>query len=715
MCRQWVLIAACSLITAAFLCDRARAQAPATQPSGEAVIPIREVVLFSSGVGYFEHFGSVRDNGAAELRFKSLQINDVLKSLVLQDMDGGHVGTVSYASQAPLAHRLRSFQVDITNDPSMADLLRQLRGARATLNVTTSNAPISGTILGVETRKIPATDKSPATEISVLNLKSGKVLESIRMDEIRGVELEDARLQSELDDALSAVAQARDQDKKPVTINFAGQGERRVRIGYVVETPVWKTSYRLILSKDKTPAKLQGWAIVENQTDNDWKDVQLSLVSGRPISFIQDLYNSQYIPRPVVQPPTIATLEPQTYAGGITREELEKLQEARAKEAGGINYAFLMGGRGGGFGGSAGFGGGGRGGRGADQEGLFGGSAGGGGEQSKMDVTASVMAAASGTQVGELFQYTVGSVSIDRQKSAMIPIVTDDVDVEKVSIYNAEVFRGHPLTGARVKNTTHKHLLAGPITVLDSSSYAGDARLDDVPPGQERLLSYGIDQQVLVDSPEPTEEQQITAIKTAGGFLTLTTKFINSRSYVIDNKADAEKVIIIENPRQGEWTLIAPPKADETTDKLYRFHVKVPAKNTMKLGVRFEYVADGRVLLTDVPDSDLAVYIKNAHLSQEVRDALAKLTAMRAVLADLEGHTKDRQTQVGTIETEQTRIRENMKTVSANTDYYNRLIKKLDEQETAIEALQKEMADLQAKAAAQLKQIQDYIAGLKVG
>ena len=110
----------------------------------------------------------------------------------------------------------------------------------------------------------------------------------------------------------------RDQDKKPVTINFTGDGERHVRIGYVVETPVWKTSYRLILpagAQDKP--KIQGWAIVENQTDNDWNGVQLSLVSGRPISFIQDLYQPLYIPRPVVQPELYVSLTPQQYDGGI--------------------------------------------------------------------------------------------------------------------------------------------------------------------------------------------------------------------------------------------------------------------------------------------------------------------------------------------------------------------------------------------------------------
>src|SRR6185436_19001077 len=117
-----------------------------------------------------------------------------------------------------------------------------------------------------------------------------------------------------------------------------------------------------------------------------------------------------------------------------------------------------------------------------------------------MDAAASVRAMASAAKLGELFQYTVGNVTLARQKSAMLPIITDNVELERLSIYNASVLRTNPLNGVRLKNTTGKHLLQGPVTVLEKGAYAGDARVDNVPPGQERLLSYGIDLDVLVDN-----------------------------------------------------------------------------------------------------------------------------------------------------------------------------------------------------------------------
>ena len=292
------------------------AGAQRSQTAGtNADVPVTKVVLFSSGVGYFEHAGTVQGNGSTMLRFKTSQINDILKSLVLQDQDGGRVGAITYASQDPLAKTLRSFQVDITQNPSLADLLNQLRGARVSIQAHAEK--LSGTILGVEVRRVPA-DKGEPIAVPVLNLLTGATIRSVELQSISNLSLDDPELEGELTKALSALAQARDQDKKPVTIDFMGTGTRRVRIGYVVETPIWKTSYRLLLDDRKSIGQLQGWAIVENQTESDWNGVSLSLVSGRPISFMMDLYQPLYSTRPTVVPELFASLRPQVYEGGTS-------------------------------------------------------------------------------------------------------------------------------------------------------------------------------------------------------------------------------------------------------------------------------------------------------------------------------------------------------------------------------------------------------------
>jgi hypothetical protein len=737
--------AAAAALTAAALVvpSHSVAQQPPSPPAGAAApaaaqanapaqqVPVKQVILFSSGVGYFEHFGSVKGNGSTELQFKSQQINDILKSLVLQDLDGGRVSTVTYPSQDPLAKTLASFQVNIASNPTLADLLNQLRGS--TVMVKTNDAgAVKGTVLGVEKKKRPIgpKDKPEVVEVSVLNiLSNGANIQSVVLDEVRDIELEDKQLQDELGKALAAVAQARGQDKKPVTINFRGEGERRVRLGYVVETPVWKTSYRLILGDekkegekggaaeaekkagDKPPlpgdGKLQGWAIVENQTDSDWNDVQLSLVSGRPISFIQDLYQPLYVPRPVVQPELYASLRPQTYgAGRDSTRELEEfadratgdkrpMQQQMAKQLSRRAPAAPAA---------------------APAPVAAGAMAADVTEAAKpIDATSSVESIASAVKVGELFQYTVGSVSLPRQKSAMIPIVTDPVQIERLSIYNQSVLPKNPLNGARVRNTTGKHLLQGPVTVLDAGGYAGDARIDDVPPGQERLLSYGIDQQVLVDATKNTSESTIQSGKIVKGVLNLTMKDVFTQDYAAESKADKDKTLIIEHPVRQGWKLVAPEKADETTETLYRFRGKVAAGKATKLTVKQEFVRGEAIAISPLDVDALAMYTRNGQIPKQVRDALAGALAARQAMADTERQIAERQQRIQQITQEQNRIRDNMKTVDSKSDYYQRLLKKLNEQETSIEKLQGETDELRKKLDKQREDLERELQNMNVG
>jgi hypothetical protein len=189
----------------------AQTRPAATRPAGDgADVPVREVVLFSSGVGYFEHFGTVHGDNTVELHFKTRQINDILKSLVLQDLDHGSVRAVSYPSQDPIAKTLRSFQVDITANPPMAELLNHLRGARVT--VTIGPDQTAGTVLGVETKTVivhGGRDGDRAVDQHVLNLVSKGKIVSRALEDVSAIQLDDPKLQEELDRALAALAGAR--------------------------------------------------------------------------------------------------------------------------------------------------------------------------------------------------------------------------------------------------------------------------------------------------------------------------------------------------------------------------------------------------------------------------------------------------------------------------------------------------------------------------
>ncbi|HET6252332.1 MAG TPA: hypothetical protein VFE47_31890 [Tepidisphaeraceae bacterium] len=702
--------------------------APAEKPvADQQAVPIKQVVLYTSGVGYFEHYGTVKGDGYTELHFKTAQINDILKSLLLEDLDKGKISSVTYASEEPLAHTLKSFDVDLSTAPPLNELLSQLRGASVT--ATLPQGQVQGKILAVEKKQKPAGDKQ-VVDVWVLDLLlPGGAIKPVELDTVGEIKLDDPKLQQELVKALAAVAAARDQDSKPVAIRFNGQGERRVRIGYVVEAPVWKASYRLVLTpdaKNETPGgvkkdaekdkpdekkgdgenagkggSLQGWAIVENQTDNDWENVQLSLVSGRPISFIEDLYQPLYIARPVVEPELFASLRPQRYGGGIAAQNTREL----ADDAAAVPAPAPMAPGASSFGASRL-----RANRGAGMA-----KAGSAPYNAPMDITKSVSSLASGASVGEFFQYTVGDVSLPRQKSAMIPIITDTVKTTRLSIYNAGVLPDHPLLGARLTNTTGKLLPQGPITVLDAGAYAGDATIEDLPNTQSRLLSYGIDQNLLIHNNDQTNDSTLVTGKIVKGVLELTHKQIFHQNYVAQNKGKADRTLLIEHPKRQGWTLVKPEHAQESTDTLYRFEESVPANETKTLAVQEELVSSQGIAILPMDTGQIEIYLRTAQIPDAVKKSLQDVAKLKYALVDTQRQIQDRQQQTNEITQEQNRIRDNMKAVAASSDYYKRLEKELDTQETQLQKLKDETKALRQKAEQQQKDLEDSLAAMNVG
>ena len=314
-------------------------------------------------------------------------------------------------------------------------------------------------------------------------------MRSVKLADVQRVRFLNPIMDNEVRKALETLTLSHDTQKKAVSLNFVGEGKRNVRVGYVIENPIWKTSYRLVLGKAKEDKPfLQGWAVVENATDEDWKDVRMALVSGRPICFQMDLYTPLYVPRPTVVPELFASLRPVTYN--------DDLNETQRRSRGRGRRRWLRDGRRG---------------RAAGSETGAGASAGHAGSDAKgsqfrsasSEATlaermklgdAGVSTMATATKLGDFFQYALDKpVSLPRQKSALLPIVNKDVEGTRVSIYNERTQAKFPLLGLKFKNTSGLHLSQGPITVFEGSNYAGDSRILDVEPNEERLLSYAVD------------------------------------------------------------------------------------------------------------------------------------------------------------------------------------------------------------------------------
>src|SRR5215475_11022423 len=292
---------------------------PETSESSSAgKLPVRRVVLYKNGVGYFEHLGRVRGSQDVHIDFTSAQLNDVLKSLTVLDLNGGRITGVDYNSEAPIARRLGTLRLALGERPTVAEFLGALRGAR--MEIRNGNGPaLAGKLLSVERKTRTGTNWTVETdEISVIT-DTGEV-RSVDLNPSTGLRIAEKDLQVEVGRYLGLFASSRDQDVRRMTISTTGTGERNLYVSYISEVPVWKTTYRIVLpAKPEKKPLLQGWAIVDNTVGEDWDSVELSLVAGAPHSFIQQLSEPFYGRRPVVALPESVQLAPQTHSPILLR------------------------------------------------------------------------------------------------------------------------------------------------------------------------------------------------------------------------------------------------------------------------------------------------------------------------------------------------------------------------------------------------------------
>ncbi len=645
-------------------------------------VPLKQVVLFTSGVGYFERAASVNNVETAELSFTVSQINDVIKSMVLIDPSGGSVSAVTYDSQDPVEKTLKSFSVDLSDNPSMYALLNRLRGAA--LRIKTTGQDWEGRVLGAERKQVLQDGKTVET-IDILNLSGADGVRSVPLGEIQKIEVLDPSISGDIQRALETLSTSLDRNKKGLRLTFSGKGRREVRVGYMIETPVWKTSYRLVI-EDKS-LFLQGWAHVENTTDEDWRDVKLSLVSGRPLSFVQDLYSPIYIQRPVVQPETYAAVAPPSYEGVFAeafeaetpapmvamapRERMARAPAAPARgmKALGVGAADLAGG--------------------------------------------GIQAAAEGREAGELFEYGIRDpVSIARQQSAMIPIVNDTIKGEPVSIYNQGVNDKNPLNGVELDNSSKVFLMHGPVTVFEKGIYAGDARLSDTRPGEKKLISYALDLACDVKVERDQKPEEIVSLKINRGTLLVERKLVSDTAFKLSSKRTAPRKAIVEAPVNSGWNLVEPKEAPEKTADLYRFRLDLPPGKTTTLNLREQRIVSQAMALTSLDVRQIELYLRQKVISAKMKDALKRLADMQGRLVDVRRQKEAFEKKRGDIVQDQERIRQNMRTVDRNSESYSRWERKLSQQEDQLDGILEEIEKLIADERAKQAEMEEYIAGL---
>ena len=748
------------------------AQQPAAGSARD--LPIRRVVLYKSGIGYFEHVGQVTGDGRVAVTFTSPQLDDVLKTLTVLDLDGGMVSSVGYTSEAPLGRRLDALGLPVGEDATLSELLSALRGAR--VEARRGATRVSGRLLDVESRDRTghgvteqvdqASIITAGGEVHVVDLGAGTVLQ-----------FADAALNQRLNRYLETFAASGGQDRRTLTIETSGAGTRRLYVSYVSEAPVWKTTYRIVLraTPDATPM-LQGWAIVDNTTGADWTDVALSLVAGAPQSFVQPLSQPLYTRRPHVPVPSGLLMTPQTHAatllttgaGGIvvdssggalpgvtvrvrdsagrvigtlvtdaagrfsvphasgrvraeltlqgfasTSVELDAGSEARVvmRPQAMSETVTVTGDRAGR--GAAG-------GRPAPR-GVVGGAVGGvpGSAEIASSIGTGIPARASARELGELFEYVLNErVTVPQNRSAMVPVVAADIEAERVSLWSRADRVARPRRALWLTNTSGLTLDGGSIAVIDGETFAGEGLIETVKPGERRLVSYAMDLGMQVDADGESVPNRQQRLRIAHGVMTIETFECQQVRYTARNQDTRPRQLIIEHPHRGGWELLpGGPSPVESTATSHRFRLPVAPDTTAALVVSAFHPIRSSVAVGNVSDDQLRVYIEQGALNEEARAALEAVATARRALADLEQQIEVRQQEATSISEDQGRVRENMKSLGGSREerqLVERYVEQLDGQEDRLAALRAELDHLERQRMDRQRALDQRIEALSV-
>src|SRR5262252_4559726 len=684
-----------------------------TRPSAGQSLPLRRVTLYSNGVAYFERRGTVTGRAEIDLSFKQSQVDDVLKSLVVLDLGRGRVGAVSYNSSAPPSARLNEipFSIDASTNGDaaggLAGVLEQLQGARVA--VTAANRSAIGAVLTIGERQIPTEkDKPPVkTHTLVITTDSGE-LQSFDLNDVRAIKLLDEGARHDITQFANASASARRRDAKTITVTSEGEGQREMVISYTIAAPIWKTTYRVVLDPEGSPF-FQGWAVVDNVSEEDWQDISLSLVSGTPVSFIQPIQNPLYRYRPVVPIPQDLKLSPQVYEAGevggaqgaenrLTQSEgVGRLSGQLEEMAARANTA--------------------RGGAKAANEApqqqfnqqqfsrrrdfspadnaiaassfranISGAIAGG---------ESGVETAATGAEVGELFEYRVEQpVTVLRDRSALIPILQTKMEGERVSVYNEATRKDRPMHGVRLKNTSALTLEGGSLTVIDGDAYAGEALIERLKSKEQRFISFGLDLAALVTTKFKTERRPVFLVRAQNGVFEAHYHQTQKKTYTIINQTDKKRIVYVEHPYREGWKLSDDTqKPSSQTVNFYRFRVELDPRKTVELPVTETQAFMDTYQLANLTSRDVELFVTSNYIDAAMRAELEKLIDLKLSIGKeiLRINALDKEAEE--IGDDQKQLRENIATLK-NTNEAKQLvaryIAKAGEQETRLEQISKE-------------------------
>ena len=690
-----------------------------TSTEPHAQLPVRRVVLYKNGVGYFEHEGRVTGNQAVTIDFTSSQLDDALQSLTALDLGGGRITGVGYNSTTPLDQQLKNIPLGLNDQPSTEDLYGSLRGARVEVSGAGA-ATISGRIVSYETRSQKTTAGDTVERAFLTVVSDAGAVRTFELAGATSVRILDGGLRHDLDEYLALLASTQSQQVRHLTLQAQGAGTRDIRVSYISEVPVWKSTYRIVFPNDKSTsptsgpetAILQGWAVVDNTVGSDWNNVQLSLVAGAPQSFIEPLSQPIYTQRPVVAVPEAANIAPVTHEGALEapqpvasasqtvtvtgeNSQMQTQQAIRGRAQAFIKAApGVMGGIGSGSGG--GYGG-----------GMF----------HAAGTLQDESLAANSTKFDDYFEYTVAQpVTIHKNESALVPVLQTNVQVDRVTLYNAS--NPVPLRALWLTNSGNLTLDRGSFSIFENGEFAGEGLTDPIHAGEKRLLSYAVDQAVHVTTEGHLNSSHLRHLTVHDGYLTERSEEIREVTYVVHNAASDARTVLVEHPVQYGWRLTSEVKPVETSASYYRFSVATQPGETVRLHVGEAHTQGLSWQLTAIQDDQLQIIVTGNNADRPALEkALAPVLAARSKVHDLDTQINAKQADIDRLAADQKRLHDNLEGLKDSPEeraLARRYAGEMNTDEDQLQSLRKDQADLEQQRKTAQQSLDEAIRNLNL-
>ncbi|MEM7652592.1 MAG: hypothetical protein AAF220_05365 [Pseudomonadota bacterium] len=522
-------------------------------------LELRRVILSTGGVAYLEHEAQIDGDTDLRLPIPLDDVDDVLKSLVVFD-GSGSIASVSLPGREPLDEVFRNLSFPQEALGSTPALLAALIGTEISVNGRTA---ATGRLLSVEPFQEHG-DRGDAVVLRHrLTLMTSLGIKQTVLEDVKELRFEDERLQEEIDRALSAAATLREKDRRTLTLSLRGGGARTIAVGYVIDAPLWKSAYRLVLPPEKGGEKghLQGWAILENMTGIDWDGVTLTLVSGNPVAYRQSLYEPYRLERPELPVAVMGRILPRrddgavpTLAADATLGSAAMLESAPAPRAMARANKQSSGGI----------------------MGMFSGA-------SSASLAApspnTPIASEAATQVMFAFPEPL---KISAGNSLMVPIIDRQIPAEPIFIYQPDRQPRHPFAAVRLSNDGASSLPPGILTLYGSretggtGGFVGDAEFAALPGDETRFLSFALDEKTIIDQ-DVSRDSVVGTVAIERGVLRREIKDVAEVLYTIRAPARDDRTIVLEHPRRPDWKLVLPTEDVEQTESHFRIPVTVAA------------------------------------------------------------------------------------------------------------------------------------------